>query len=130
MLTEHYVIALRHGHPATASFNLDQWFTWPHILVSGRGETRSPLDAQLARLGRSRRVGLVVPSFGMVADVLRGSDMIAMLPSRVMATAGDLTSLPTPIPVNGFPLHLAWHRRRAKDRALQHVAAILAAELR
>lgn len=130
VLTEHYVIALRHGHPATASFDLDQWLAWPHILVSGRGETRSPLDAQLARLGRSRRVGLVVPSFGMVPDVLRGSDMIAMLPSRVMATAGDLTSLPTPIPVNGFPLHLAWHRRRAKDRALQHVAAILARELR
>lgn len=129
VLTEHYVIALRPGHPAIPGFDLERWLTWPHILVSGPGEARSPLDADLARLGRTRRVGLVVPSFGMVPDLLRGSDMIAMLPSRVMAAAGDLVALPTPIPVTGFSLHLAWHQRRAKDRALRHVAAMLAAAL-
>ncbi len=126
LLSEHYVIALRPGHPAIPGFDLDSWLGWPHILVSGRGEARSPLDAELARMGRTRRVGLVVPSFGMVPDLLRGSDMIAMLPSRVMAVAGDLATLPTPIPVTGFPLHLAWHLRRAKDRALKHVAGVLA----
>lgn len=130
VLTEHYVIALRPGHPALPGFDLDRWLVWPHILVSGRGEARSPLDAELARLGRTRRVGLVVPNFGMVPDLLRESDMIAMLPSRVVAAAGDLVILPTPIPVSGFPLHLAWHQRRANDRALRHVAAVLAAALR
>lgn len=129
VLTEHYVIALRPGHPAIPGFDLERWLAWPHILVSGRGETHSPLDADLARLGRTRRAGLVVPSFGMVPDLLRGSDMMAMLPSRVMAAAGDLVTLPTPIPVTGFSLHLAWHQRRAKDRALRHVAAVLAAAL-
>ncbi|TJZ90240.1 LysR family transcriptional regulator [Paracoccus gahaiensis] len=129
LLSEHYLIALRPGHPAIPGFDLDRWLAWPHILVSGRGEAQSPLDAVLARLGRFRRVGLVVPSFGMVPDLLRGSDMIAMLPSRVMAAASDLVALPTPIPVAGFPLHLAWHRRRSKDRALQHVAAILTGAL-
>ncbi|MFD1912281.1 LysR family transcriptional regulator [Halodurantibacterium flavum] len=130
LLWEHYVVALRQDHPAVAAFDLDSWLAWPHILVSGRGEARSQLDAELSRLGRTRRVGLVVPNFGMVPDLLRGSDMIAMLPSRVGATAGDLVTLPTPIPVGGFPLHLAWHRRRTKDRALRHVAAALSAALR
>jgi DNA-binding transcriptional LysR family regulator len=100
------------------------------VLVSGRGETRSPLDGELARLGRTRRVGLVVPNFGMVPDLLRESDMIAMLPSRVTAAAVDLVALPTPIQVAGFDLHLAWHQRRSKDRAVQHVAALLEAVLR
>jgi len=130
VLAERYVLALRPGHPAIPDFDLNQWLAWPHILVSGRGEARSPLDAELARLGRTRRVGLVVPSFGMVPDLLRGSDMIAMLPSRVMATARDLVTLPTPIPVTGFAHHLAWQQRRAKDRALRHVADLLAAALR
>ncbi|WP_353476779.1 LysR family transcriptional regulator (plasmid) [Salipiger sp. H15] len=130
LMSENYVVALRQDHPALAAFDLDSWLSWPHILVSGRGETRSQLDTELSRLGRTRRVGLVVPSFGMVPDLLRGSEMIAMLPSRVVATAGDLVTLPTPIPVDGFPLHLAWHRRRAKDRALRHVASLLAAALR
>lgn len=130
LLAEHYVIALRPGHPAIAGFDLDRWLAWPHVLVSARGEARSPLDADLARLGRTRRVGLVVPSFGMVPGLLRGSDMIAMLPSRVAAASDDLAVLPVPIAVAGFPLHLAWHRRRAKDVALRHAAAVLAGLLR
>ena len=130
LLAEEYRIALRPDHPAIAGFDLDRWLAYPHVLVSGRGETRSPLDGELARLGRSRRVGLVLPSFGMVADVLRGSDMIAMLPSRVIRAVGDLVDLPPPIPVAGFPLHLAWHRRREKDAGLQHVARLLAGLLR
>ncbi|WP_286897025.1 LysR family transcriptional regulator [Achromobacter sp. UBA2119] len=126
LLEEKYVIALRRGHPALPDFDLDRWLAYPHILVSGRGEARSPLDTQLARMGRKRRVGVVLPSFGMVPDLLRGSNMIAMLPSRVVPAAGDLAVLPPPIAVSGFPLHLAWHRRRDRDRALQHVAGLLA----
>jgi DNA-binding transcriptional LysR family regulator len=129
LLAETYLIALRPGHPAIPGFDLDRWLAYPHILVSGRGDVRSPLDAGLARIGRARRVGLVVPSFGMVPDLLRGSDMIAMLPSRILPAAPDLIGLPVPIPVAGFPLHLAWHRRRARDAGLQHVAGLLAGML-
>lgn len=130
VLSEHYVVALRPGHPAIEGFDLEGWLAWPHVLMSGRGETRSPVDSELARLGRARRVGLVVPGFGMVADLLRGSDMIALLPSRVAAAAVDLVALPAPIDVPGFDLHVAWHQRRGKDRAVQHVAALLEAVLR
>ena len=126
ILREDYVIALRQDHPAIAGFDLDRWLDWPHVVVSGRAETRSPLDGQLAEQGRSRRVGMVVPGFAMVPDLLRQSDLIAMLPSRVAVSAG-LVTLPPPIPVPGFALHLAWHRRRDGDRALRHVADLLAA---
>ncbi|RRD25350.1 hypothetical protein ECB98_09955 [Brucellaceae bacterium VT-16-1752] len=61
----------------------------------------------------------------MVPELLRGSDMIAMLPSRVALLADDLTILPTPFTVPGFALHLAWHRRRAKDTGLQHVVDLM-----
>jgi DNA-binding transcriptional LysR family regulator len=130
LLVEHYVVAMRTGHPAANSFNLDTWLGYPHILVSGRGDTRTPLDAELAGRGLTRRVGLVVPNFQIVPSLLRGSDMIAMLPSRVVATEGQLISFPPPIPVPGFPLHLAWHRRRANDTAVRHVAGIITSLLR
>jgi DNA-binding transcriptional LysR family regulator len=126
LLTEHYVIALRPGHPAISGFDLDRWLAYPHIVVSSRGEARSPLDAELARRGKSRRVGLVVPSFSLVPELLRGSDMIAMLPTRVSAAASDIVALQPPISVAGFPLHLAWHRRQSKNAGLRHVAAVLA----
>ena len=51
--------------------------------------------------------------------------MIAMLPSRILLAAGDLTTRTLPIPVSGFTLHLAWLRRRDNDRALRHVAGLL-----
>ncbi len=125
LLDEHYVIALRHDHPAIQGFDLARWLSYPHILVSSNGEANSPLDDELAQLGMSRRIGLVVPSFGMVPELLRGSDMIAMLPSRVVSATRDLSVLPVPIPVNGFQLHLAWHQRREKDKALRHVTGLL-----
>ena len=125
LLNESYVIALRPDHPGIPGFDLDRWLAYPHILVSGRGEVRSPLDTELARLGHMRRVGLVVPSFGMIPDLLRGSDMIAMLPSRILLAASDLVALPPPIPISGFALHLAWHRRREKDGPLRHVARLI-----
>lgn len=124
LVAEHYVVAMRKDHPAAQNFTLDSWLAFPHILVSGRGDTRTPFDDQLATLGKTRRVGIVVPSFLMVPALLEDSDLIAMMPSHCLppeASTRFHVALP-PIPVTGFPLHLAWHRRRDKDRAVQHVA--------
>ncbi|KKB10467.1 LysR family transcriptional regulator [Devosia geojensis] len=120
-----YVVGMRSDHPAAGAFDLETWLAYPHILVSGRGDTRTPFDAELARRGLSRRVGLVVPNFQMVPAALLASDMLAMLPERVVPEDDSLVFLPPAIPVEGFPLHLAWHRRRANDAALQHVAELL-----
>ncbi|PZW50330.1 DNA-binding transcriptional LysR family regulator [Humitalea rosea] len=127
VLREHYLVVMRKDHPAAACFDLDQWLAWPHVLVSGRGETRGALDEALLRHGRTRRVGLVVPSFLMVPPLLVGSGLIAMLPSRCLPAGAEesLAVFPPPIAVEGFPLHLAWHARRDEDRALRHVGALI-----
>lgn len=123
-----YVVAMRRDHPAAGDFNLDRWLAWPHVLVSGTGQTRGALDAALARLDRGRRVAVTAPSFSLVPPLLATTDLIAMLPSGVAATLSethDLVFFPPPIPVEGFPLHLALHRRRAHDRAIVHVADLV-----
>jgi DNA-binding transcriptional LysR family regulator len=128
LMSKRYATIIEDGtetQPLATAFDLDAWLVWPHILVSGRGDTSTLLDAEPSRLGLKRRVGLVVPNFQMVPALLRGSDMVAMLPSRVIPGEGDMISFAPPIPVSGFPLHLAWHRRRAKDAAVRHVTAIL-----
>ncbi len=126
LLHEHYVVAMRPRHPAASAFSLAAWLRYPHIVVSGRGETRGTLDTVLAERGLARRVGLVVPTFQMVPEILRNSDLIAMLPSRCVPVGARLRVFKPPIRVPGFPLHLAWHKRRSYDRALQHVAKTLA----
>jgi DNA-binding transcriptional LysR family regulator len=87
LLREHYVVAMRRDHPAAAGFDLERWLAYPHMLVSGRGETlwrarRSALQC----IGRRRHIGLVVPSFLGVPPFLSASDLIALLPSRTLAT--------------------------------------------
>jgi len=127
LLHEHYVVAMRRDHPAATDFTLERWLAYPHVLVSGRGDTRSGLDDQLATLRRSRRIGIVVPSFLMVPPLLEDSDLLAMMPAHTVPAdaAGRLHVAAPPLPVEGFPLHLAWHRRRDKDRAVRHVADIV-----
>ncbi|GAB4071572.1 LysR family transcriptional regulator [Ancylobacter sonchi] len=130
LLDEHYVVAMRPGHPAATAFDRAHWLASPHIVVSGRGERTTPVDEELGRRGLARRVGFVVPGFQMVPTLLRQTDMMALLPSRVAAAEGGLVSFPPPVPVAGFPLHLAWHQRRAGDAGLRHVAGLLAELLR
>ncbi|MBB4040175.1 DNA-binding transcriptional LysR family regulator [Microvirga flocculans] len=127
LLQETYVVAMRKGHPAAAGFNLDAWLSYPHILVSGRGDRHGPLDEALASLGRSRRVGLVMPSFLMVPSTLEASDLIALLPRHCIPPdhESSLAVFEPPIAVQGFPLHMAWHKRRDSDMAVQHVAQLI-----
>ncbi|KAB2717848.1 LysR family transcriptional regulator [Brucella intermedia] len=122
LLEENYIIAMRRDHAAANAFSLESWLAYPHILVSGRGDDSSPVDRTLAERGLSRRVGVVVPNFGMVPELLANTDMIAMLPSRCMPEdTSSLAAFPPPIPVAGFRLHIAWHKRRQEDRGVQYV---------
>jgi len=127
LLQERYLVVMRKGHPAAKGFDLDRWLAYPHVLVSGRGEARGALDDALARQGRTRRIGIVVPSFLMVPALLTGSNLIAMLPSRCLPAKPERTFaiFEPPIAVEGFPLHLAWHVRRDQDPGVQHVASVI-----
>lgn len=131
LLRERYVVAMRKDHPAAARFDLDRWLAFPHVLVSGRGETHGPLDEALARLGRKRHIGLVVPSFLSVPPLLLGSELIALLPSRTLppGETDRFVTFEPPVAVEGFPLHLAWHRRSERDPAAQYVAHVIEAVL-
>lgn len=127
LLHETYRVVMRKGHPAAAGFDLDAWLSYPHVLVSGRGQTRGALDDALAAHGRSRRVGIVVPSFVIVPSLLEETDLIALLPGRCIPPdrAERFALFEPAIAVEGFPLHLAWHARRDRDAGVQHVAALL-----
>ncbi|WP_417768051.1 LysR substrate-binding domain-containing protein [Stappia sp.] len=125
LLHEHYVVAMRQDHPATRDFNLKTWLSHPHVLVSGRGDTRGPLDAVLAGHGLCRRIGVVVPTFQIVPGLLAHSNLIAMLPSRCVPDTAGLATFAPPVPVPGFPMHVAWHRRRDDDVGLRYVAGLM-----
>ncbi|SEN76248.1 transcriptional regulator, LysR family [Sphingomonas gellani] len=125
VLRERYLVAMRRDHPAADRFDLDTWLAWPHLIVSASGATDTPVDAALRTIGRSRSIGMVVPSFVMVPNLLAGSDLVALVPALMMdgAVTNSVVTFEPPLPIDGFSLRLAWHRRNTHDVAVQHVAS-------
>lgn len=124
LFDERYLAAMRADHPAATDFTLERWLAYPHLVVSGSGEPRSPVDTILAERGLSRRVGVTVTSFVAAPSLLRGSDLIGLTPSRCLVGEArrGLAVLEPPIPIEGFPLRLAWHERSSGDMAIRYIA--------
>lgn len=120
-----YVLAMRSTHPVAAQADAVDWLEYPHLIVSTEGATRTAVDDLLAERGLNRRVGVTIPSFLLVPDVLRSSDVLALVPS--LCVAGDrgigLAVREPPVSVPGFRLDVARHRRTHGDLAVDFVAS-------
>ncbi|MBK6356931.1 MAG: LysR family transcriptional regulator [Betaproteobacteria bacterium] len=124
---EHYQVIMRQGHPAAGNFTLDTWLAYPHVVVSPSGDARGSLDDVLLRLGCQRQIGLVLPSFSAALHIVAHTDLIAMVPSRSLTNddTARLTIFDPPVPIETFPLHIAWHERNDNNHAVQYVGALL-----
>jgi DNA-binding transcriptional LysR family regulator len=76
-------------------------------------------DKVLAEAGLTRRVVLSVPHFLFVISVLANSDLVAMLPSRLVRNNGALQVVEPPLEVPGFEMTMLWHERSHRDPAHQ-----------
>lgn len=120
LFEEHYVCALRQDHPAVTGgkLTLDQFCTLEQALVSYHGGGFSGVtDQTLAKLDRSRRVGLSVQSFLILPEILRNSDLLAVVPYRLVAQLPDIVHFKPPIEIPGFTKVLAWHERTHRHPA-------------
>jgi len=127
LMQQGYLVMMRKDHPAAAEFDLQRWLAYPHLMVSGRGQAYSSLDQKLAELGLKRRVAMVVPSFLLIPDLLRQSELISLLPERSLPAnwQQDFVCFEPPLPLDTFPLHLACHVRRQHDPAVQLVSQLI-----
>lgn len=125
---EDYVCVARRHHPLAASseMTLEQFCKQEHILVSSEGNFTGVTDEALAKLSLTRRVGMSVNSFQVIPDILRVTDMIAVVPHRMVLTNNDLIILPLPLKVPGFTKSMAWHERTHRDPSHQWIRALCA----
>ncbi|MCQ4158667.1 LysR family transcriptional regulator [Roseomonas sp. GC11] len=128
LFEERYVCALRAGHPAAAApLDLDRFCALDHAMVSlTGGGFLGVTDEALARLGRQRRVSLSVMSFLALVEILRESDLIAVVPERLVAGAAGLALRPPPLDIPGFTKLAVWHERTQRDPGHRWVRALLA----
>ena len=132
LLSDRYVGVVRAGHPlAQAGVDLTAFCAWPHLLVSpDKGDFRGPVDDALAAQGHRREVVLVVPGFSVVASILAATDLVAVLPERLLSrVARPLHVFEPPVAVPGFDLYAFWPARLDDDptsRWLRNICAAVA----
>lgn len=114
LFDESYVCVMREGHPDAHSgtLSLDRFCALDHALVSYNGGAFSgATDQALERLGRARRVALSVTSFLVLPRILQRSDLIAVVPRRLVQPGDGLVIVDAPVDVDGFTKTMAWHER-------------------
>lgn len=128
LFEEQYVCLLRTGHPdaVSGSISLDRFCALDHALVSHSGtQFRGVTDDALSALGRERRVTLAVNSFLVLPEILRSSDLIAVVPQRLAQQTHGLIQLAPPVTIGGFSKTQAWHERSHRDPAHRWLRALL-----
>jgi DNA-binding transcriptional LysR family regulator len=86
------VLAVRRNHPARHRLGkIDAFLEARHIAVVGRGERADQIDDWLATLGIRRKTALVAPSYLQALHTAAETDLVAFVPSRLVASlAGRL----------------------------------------
>jgi DNA-binding transcriptional LysR family regulator len=122
LFTEEYVCVARADHPRlSACPTLDEFVAEDHALISPRGRVPGVFDSALGKRGRSRHVAVTLPHFLAAPAIITHTDLVITLPSRVAARFAKLYALRVfrpPLPVAGFKVAMAWHRRSDADAAV------------
>lgn len=114
LFDERYVLIGRKGHPQLRrKLTATQFAQLEHVVVSLHGGAFStPVDDMLAALGLRRNVVLSAASFLFVPDMVACSDLVALVPKRLVRHCADeLRVVECPIPVQRFEVGMLWHDR-------------------
>lgn len=131
LFTEHYVLAGRAEHPALSKpLSIEQFCALEQAIVSPNGGGFYGItDRMLSEYGLSRRVVLSVPHFLFLTSVLASTDLVAMLPSRLVRHNPALTVIDPPIQIPGFEMLMLWHERCHQDPAHQWLRNCIASSI-
>ena len=129
VLDNHFACVMRPGHElAKQNLTLGRFINHDHLFVSLSGDARGVVDVQLQKLEKKRRIAMTVNSFAGAIEILRGSNLISVLPYSVAAKAierGDLIAKKAPIEIPPAPISLAWHTRDQRDVGLTWLRGVI-----
>jgi DNA-binding transcriptional LysR family regulator len=96
----------------------EEYLAARHITVAHAEGDALDFDRRLEAKGITRDIAIRVAGFSGVAPFLRGSDMLATLPSLLRHSAlQGMASQPVPLGdvTTDLPIYMAWHRRDQQD---------------
>lgn len=109
------VSVVRRDHPRVdETLDLEVFCELPHILVSHRGDEEGVVDYTLRRMGRSRRVAVVVPHFMVAPHLVAETDMILTTAESVARRASSYLPVELyepPLELKRGTVSMVWHPR-------------------
>ena len=116
---ESYSVVMRQGHPlAQQHMTLKAYTSTEHLIVSPRGDHKGIVDEELEKRGQLRRVIMAVPQFLPALAIVATTDLIATLPSRLVASQAEryqLLSFPPPVQIRPFTVSAMHHERNSNS---------------
>jgi DNA-binding transcriptional LysR family regulator len=121
LVTERLIGVVRAGHPLTRRrVTVKRFADAEHVVFSRRGRLRGPVDDLLAEQGLQRRVVVCAPTPAGGLFLVRGSDLVGMMPAdmgRYAIEALALVGFEIPLDLPPLTLSMAWHPRHDADGA-------------
>src|SRR5262249_193495 len=94
LFTDRDACAVRRGYAvAKRGFGLEEFLGAKHVAVIGREFTEDPVDTWLRQEGYARNVTLSVPHYLQALHVVSQSNLIAVIPERLIRAYGAILSL-------------------------------------
>lgn len=121
LIDESFCILLNAKHQLNDNLNSTRYFNARHISVSNRASGAAIEDLMLQEQGLARKIAIRCQNFYAAKEILKGSDLLLTLPTRLAMRLCDaqLRILPLPFDFPSVSTHLYWHRNTEQDAALQ-----------
>jgi len=121
--TENSVVVARAGHPRLGARAAKRALSAErHVEVHvAFGKPSRLVERSYQKLGISREIAVVVPTFTAALAVVAKTDFLATIPKSVvtaLAPALGIRILETPLRTPPLPMYLSWHQRTHADPAL------------
>ena len=131
IFSERYVLAGRAGHPGLqVAPDLFRFTAFEYAIVSPEGGGfRGMTDISLAEQGLARQVVLSVPHFLALNAVLATTDLVAIVPLRMVQGNPALQFTEPPLAIAGFEMLMVWPERLHRDPGHQWLREQLARTL-
>ncbi|WP_428034297.1 LysR family transcriptional regulator [Amphritea sp.] len=116
---EIYVLVGRQDHPHIFDgMMIEDYVQLEHVVVSlSGGSFYTSIDQILETQGQSRKVVLSVASFLLIPEIVAQSNLVALVPQRLVAERKDLKVVASPIQSAGFSVGMVWHERNHSHSA-------------
>ncbi len=123
-----FKLVARNNHPRFKRSGLSAGDTVPidlvtdlsYLLFSPEGNRTGLGDAALARMGRSRRVVMTLPTMNGILSSVAGSDLCAFVPEQIGLARAEVFGLSLfhlPFHMPRVEINMIWHRRHTNSPA-------------